>query len=575
MATYYYAEGGTAANKAAATGDGDISTFMSPAVAVSESAGFSAGDSCLASSIGGTIRLTARMDIGSSGSSGSPITWGAKSGESPVIKGSVIINSASYNWTESSTSGEWFCRTSADGNPSLIDPGSGLFFVDGTSMGTKGTLGALTDQQWGFGDNDSLGYDVLYFCNATDPGALGVDIEVAQVSCMYAYGKSYLTIDGISFQHGHLGEYVGGLLVSGGTNVIVQNCEFHWCNGNGVAIKGDYHTVDNCTASYCGSHNISAGGFVGDPSTYMTLSNNVSHHSRSLLFSGSAPWDGYGLKFLFVTDSVMFGNTTYANGMQGIDLDGSHGDAVGCYDCHVYDNLVYGNYYQGILVEIFSDRNKVYRNLVYDNGLSTEGGGLAGYEIGITHVCHDNEIFNNVIYMSKAKSEAGKEKLIGINEYDASYDCHGTLIYGNTMVGGGYADNAVYIDGYTSAENTIIKNNSMTGFASVPILVAGTGFTGFYVDYNCLRRDPYNADIMTLDWTGYTLAELASSSYGGSDNIGDAQSFTNAGSHDYSLASDSPCIGVALNTLGAPYNNGILPSAAWPSSVTSGDRDNY
>ena len=177
--------------------------------------------------------------------------------------------------------------------------------------------------------------------------------------------------------------------------------------------------------------------------------------------------------------------------------------------------------------------------------------------------------------MSKAKSEAGKEKLIGINEYDASYDCHGTLIYGNTMVGGGYADNAVYIDGYTSAEDTKVANNSMTGFAAVPILVSGTGFTGFYVNNNCLRRDPYNADIMTLDWTGYTLAELASSSYGDDTNIGDAQSFTDAGGHDYSLAADSPCIGVALNTIGPPYNIGLLPSASWPDSVSIDDRDSY
>lgn len=578
MATYYYAQGGTAANKEAATTGTYPGGCMSPATAISQSSGFSPGDYCLASDQGGTIRLTARMDVGSSGSSGSPITWGVKSGETPIIKGSVVLTSATYKWTASgSGTNEYYCELSGGGDPSLINPGDGLVFIDDTSLGYEAAaLGSLSDHEWAYGDNDTLGYSTIYIRDDTgDPDTSGVVIEAAQVSCMYASSKSWLVFDGLNFQHGHQGEYVGGLLVTGGTNVIIQNCDAHWCNGNGIAIKGDYHTIDNCTVSYCGSHNISAGGFVGDPSTNMTLSNNVSHHSRSLLFSGEAPWDGYGLKFLFVTDGEMYGNEVYANAMQGIDLDGSHGDTVGCYDCEIYDNLVYGNYYQGILIEIFSDRNKVYQNRVYDNGLSSEGGGLAGYEIGITHACHDNEIFNNVIYMTQAKSEAGKEKLIGINEYDASYDCSGTLIYGNTMSGGGYADNAVYIDGYTSAEDTKIKNNIMSGFAAVPILVSGTGFTGFYVDSNCLRRDPYNADILTLDWVGYTLAELAASAYGDDSNIGDDPSFTDGDNHDYSLASDSPCLGIADKTLGTPYNVGILPGASWPDSVTTGDRDDY
>ena len=87
MATYYVAEGGTAANKAAATSGTYPGGCMSPSVHNGET--FSAGDSILFSDEGDEIR--AAITVPSSGSSGSLITYGAKSGDSPEISGADLI----------------------------------------------------------------------------------------------------------------------------------------------------------------------------------------------------------------------------------------------------------------------------------------------------------------------------------------------------------------------------------------------------------------------------------------------------------------------------------------------------
>ena len=51
-------------------------------------------------------------------------------------------------------------------------------------------------------------------------------------------------------------------------------------------------------------------------------------------------------------------------------------------------------------------------------------------------------------------------------------------------------------------------------------------------------------------------------------------SFTDDTSDDYTLASDSPCIGGG-DDLGAPYNVGLMPASTWPSGVVTDDRGDY
>lgn len=117
MPTYYYAEGGTAANKAAATSGTYPGGCMSPATAVSESATMSAGDFCLASDEGGKIRAT--ITPGAAGSSGSPITWGAKAGDSPIVSGAddFLASGIDHTYLDSTGSGTYTPASTPDASP--------------------------------------------------------------------------------------------------------------------------------------------------------------------------------------------------------------------------------------------------------------------------------------------------------------------------------------------------------------------------------------------------------------------------------------------------------------------------
>lgn len=66
-----------------------------------------------------------------------------------------------YKWTASgSGTDEYYLELDAGGDPSLEQPYS--VYTDGVEDISAETLGALTAGQWGYGDNDSLGYSTIY-----------------------------------------------------------------------------------------------------------------------------------------------------------------------------------------------------------------------------------------------------------------------------------------------------------------------------------------------------------------------------------------------------------------------------
>lgn len=70
------------------------------------------------------------------------------------------LSSATYKWTASGNgTNEYYLELAASGDPSITEPPY-LLFQD--SVITEGTAGSLTDHQWDYGDNDSLGYSTIY-----------------------------------------------------------------------------------------------------------------------------------------------------------------------------------------------------------------------------------------------------------------------------------------------------------------------------------------------------------------------------------------------------------------------------
>ena len=114
------------------------------------------------------------------------------------------FTSTTYKWTASgSGTNEYYLQTAAGGDPSIptqpdfltmddasLDCGSStqLLIEDeadlllggnsGSTLLTEGTAGSLADHEWDYKDNDTLGYNTIYFADASgDPDTSGVDIR--------------------------------------------------------------------------------------------------------------------------------------------------------------------------------------------------------------------------------------------------------------------------------------------------------------------------------------------------------------------------------------------------------------
>jgi len=577
MANYTARELGTAVSLAACLdGDPDIaSECMSVANHNIWATALSAGDNVYLADTGGDYNTT-MLSFKASGSAVSDISHLAYPGHTPVFDGSVDITTGTHKWTESTTKpGEFFCELSGGGDPTLIDPG--LVFMDDVSL-TKGGavpdfngLGALNDLEWGYGDNDGLNYDTVYVRDDTggNPTTSGVVIEVPQIGCFRLYRQTYIMVDGIHIKRGN--DENGGFRCDGGQalthHVTIQNCTVEWCAGEGVTLKAADSLADGNTVSYCGAHNISAGGGPTNKLLRVTFSNNETHHSRTTGYSGTTPFDGYGLKFLWVDNCTMVGNHSHDNDLDGIDLDGSSGE--GCVNCHIYKNTISGNGQCGILVEIDSYSNHVYLNRIWDNGW-----GGQGYEIRLWQRAHSNEIWGNIVY--RTYDNGYTNILLGIGGSGVGSGSYGTLVYGNILDGAGYSTRCIYIEGDSSPQGTKIKNNIIIGAVqhAIYLYTSLDDYTGFDSDYNLLRKEDESTNVISRQWNQYTL-DTWFSTYGFAEHsTGEDPLFTDRDNNDYTLLAGSPCIDTGVD-LGGPYSEAFLPAAAWPDDIVTGDQGDY
>lgn len=89
------------------------------------------------------------------------------------------LRTAAFAWTASgSGTNEYYARTSGGANPGFVatPPTTNGVYINGAAA-TKGTLGSLTAGQWGYGDNDTLGYSTVYvrLSAGGDPDAQDAD----------------------------------------------------------------------------------------------------------------------------------------------------------------------------------------------------------------------------------------------------------------------------------------------------------------------------------------------------------------------------------------------------------------
>ena len=548
MATYYYAEGGGAANKEAATGGAYPAGCMSPATCNSESAGFSPGDFCLASDEGGDIRTEMGVSC-ASGTSGNMITWGIKSGDSPILNGADVIT----GWTLESGS-TWQATVTTRPQQVFIDD------TFGTRHPDLATVQGGSEYGWFWSSN------VLYLYAPGDPDTEYTKVEASQRELGLAVQSDYITVDGIHARYANRNG-IGGQ--QAGDHVVVENClgEWNWYKGVGPeslseALYIDW-TIQDCICRYNGVGGIGHGivfeeGIIRRNECY---ENGKYQPAGNSYDQEQYDWS-FGIKIFELNDTEagceIYENVCHTNGRGefqdaqgagcGIWIDHATGTAEKPYLIH--HNLVYDNMGNGIFIEI-SSHCYVYGNVGWDNGNSAW-----------------QEPANIVL--------------------DSRYDfkTENNLIYNNTFVGGYYGIKlATYAaTSECSVSDNIIKNNIITG-ASVRAVytIAGGDNDGVHGSGNLFSKNCFGAEstgFIEWEYTACDTYDAYLSKANGMENIQPDNnieadpSFTDAGSDDYTLAAGSPCIGVGEN-LGSPYDAALISSSSWPDAVATGSQDDY
>lgn len=89
----------------------------------------------------------------------------------------ISLRRPEFAWTASgSGTNEYYLRTAGGANPGFVasPPTTSGVYINGAAA-TKGTLGSLAAGNWGYGDNDTLGYSTVYVDLAADPDSFAAD----------------------------------------------------------------------------------------------------------------------------------------------------------------------------------------------------------------------------------------------------------------------------------------------------------------------------------------------------------------------------------------------------------------
>ncbi len=358
-------------------------------IAKVSAASFSAGDTI---SFKRGEKWREQLMVPSSGSSGNPITFGAYgTGDDPVISGADDITGAAYKWTASgSGANEFYLEAVVGGDPSLGD-GPDQIYMDGVRL-LIGTAGSLSDHEWDWADNDTLGFSTVYLRDESgDPDGSGVVIEASvREAGIRSGGKSYLTIDGLTVERANLhGVYFLGVASS---NLTVQNCTTKECHRGGIVFDSTLAAqtvllVDACTVHDNGGSGVNVFDDFGDLIVQnCTVYNNCT--SIADFTAGIKTFSLAGARSNGITIKI---NTVYDNGEGAPGEERGYGiwvDSPGT-DVIIERNLCYGNQKFGIQFE-FGAADQSGRRISYNICRDNTGGGIL-----VARRTHDCLVYNN------------------------------------------------------------------------------------------------------------------------------------------------------------------------------------
>lgn len=386
--TFFMRADGTAANKGAAGGPGSsISACMDVSVHNGET--FAAGDELVLASDGGDF--LDQFTIPSAGAAGSPITYQAESGDSPMVNGSSLVT----GWTLDS------------GNiwKASFAPTFGTFpgkvFLDNT-LGTKETVKANVNaaNEWFYDDVA----DELFVYSTSDPDTAFTSPGIEATSrefCIKILNVNYITIDGIDCSKAEAANIkpTGTSHTTRLLNLTTSECG----NGHGVLQTGtgpsntymsNVTTRDNGVTAgdhgfYFGAPTNANGTFLiedcigyGNQGQNFNIYNSGSGTIRRCLVYDAKQRSGFNANQLFDDSDVTYEYCIgYDNAWMGFRANSNGVDFNGNNDIFFYNCVAYSNNdYSGFAIydNAVVNTNVTMKNCIsYDNlGASNNKGEL-------------------------------------------------------------------------------------------------------------------------------------------------------------------------------------------------------
>jgi len=485
------------------------------------------------------------LTIGASGTETYPLTIQAYgSGDAPYINGSDLIGT----WTPEGTANVWEATLTTEPDQVLVD---GNFGEPQASI-----VACTSDYDWYWNSNTLYVYD-----SSGDPDSRsspGVEASI-RAYCINASSKDYITIDGVDVGKS---EY-SNIFYQTCNNSVLKNITAEWGWYLGVIISSATPVasnpwsgllVEDCIFRYNGSFGFDAATNCSDVTV-----RRCEAYENGRYQSGSAEhtWTGGIAGFgdgSWVSDFLYEQNYSHDNGPATPDGNASHGVGIWCdhwtgasgTENIIRHNRTEDNNSFGIYLEK-NQYSRCYGNVCIRDGQITDGiGGIWAASTVSGELVANCTIYNNTIVDS-----GGWGLFVGNHQTDG-----GEVIVNNT-----------------------IKNNIVVGSGAYNLYCKQGGAnqanqgSGNVYENNCFGAE--DTDFLRWHYNAYSTYDLWIAASSQADNNIEADpSFTAAGSDDYTLASDCPCIGEGVN-LGANYVDGLLPSSTWPDGVLTGDRDNY
>jgi hypothetical protein len=478
-----------------------------------------------------------QLTVPSSGSAGLPITFGAYgSGNKPIIDNTPDLPGwdTSGNWTSTGTN---IWSLSFD----YIVP---RVFLNGTEYfqaTSKDTIDST--HRWFY---DSTG-KVFYVYATSNPATFYSSMKLATATwsdSAVLISKDYVNLDGLETRGGYFSTYV-----SGSNHVDIANCTIGLNAMKGVGLGGtnSYIDVHGCTIE-SGMVNITepwppglTGGYGDGVHFGDYISAGSSKHCK-IYNNTISNWD-HDQVGIIGTDTT--DNEVYGNDMSCPNTN--YGRAVGVgssTDNAVRDNKIYNNYMHHLAtsaIGLNGNNNSVYYNIINNVrtniGTSTYNGGIY-LSTSPTKICHDNLVYNNVIY---------------------NVANHGIWLYA---------------DGTHANQNNVIKNNIIMNWGTY----GGETFYAIeaansYVGAQTISNNVFNKAAVSkvIEWiyggTTYTVSEFQASPPAGctaANNVSSDPLFVNAGT-DFHHQPTSPAINTGTNVgLTSDYAGVTVPQGSAP-----------